>query len=58
LPRSIINPPTADVPAGDANTDTLLVAYGNGEGSPEGEVITAINGINSDRGTGVGELFT
>jgi type IV pilus assembly protein PilW len=41
----IINPPTADVPAGDANTDTLLVAYGNGEGSPEGEVITAINGI-------------
>jgi prepilin-type N-terminal cleavage/methylation domain-containing protein len=41
----IINPPTAEVPAGDANTDTLLVAYGNGEGSPEGEVITAINGI-------------
>jgi type IV pilus assembly protein PilW len=32
------------VPAGDANTDTLLVAFGNGEGSPEGDVITAING--------------
>jgi type IV pilus assembly protein PilW len=45
----IINPLTAagvpEVPAGDDNTDTLLVAYGNGEGSPEGEVITAINGI-------------
>ncbi|MBK8113790.1 MAG: PilW family protein [Candidatus Accumulibacter sp.] len=45
----IINPLTAagvpEVPAGDDNTDTLLVAYGNGEGSPEGEVITAINDI-------------
>jgi len=45
----IINPLTAaglpEVPVGDANTDTLLVAYGNGEGSPEGELITAINGI-------------
>ncbi|MBK8577811.1 MAG: hypothetical protein IPN78_05810 [Candidatus Accumulibacter sp.] len=41
----IINPPTADVPAGDANTDTLLIAYGNGEGAPEGDVITAVNGI-------------
>jgi hypothetical protein len=40
----IINPPTADVPAGDANTDTLLIAYGNNEGPPEGDVITAING--------------
>jgi prepilin-type N-terminal cleavage/methylation domain-containing protein len=42
----IINPLTAagvpEVPAGDDNTDTLLVAYGNGEGSPEGDVITAI----------------
>lgn len=41
----IINPPTADVPAGDANTDTLLIAYGNNEGPPEGDVITAINGL-------------
>jgi len=40
----IINPPTADVPAGDANTDTLLIAYGNNEGPPEGDVITAVNG--------------
>ena len=38
----VINPPATDVPAGDANTDTLLVAYGNGEGSPEGDVITAV----------------
>jgi type IV pilus assembly protein PilW len=38
----VINPPIADVPAGDANTDTLLIAYGNGEGSPEGDVITAV----------------
>lgn len=40
----VINPPTADVPAGDANTDTLLVAYGSNEGSTEGDVITAVNG--------------
>lgn len=32
-----INSP--DVPAGDANTDTLLLAYGSGEGSPEGDRI-------------------
>ncbi|MCP5249716.1 MAG: PilW family protein [Candidatus Accumulibacter sp.] len=40
----LINPPTADVPAGDAGTDTLLIAYGNNEGPPEGDVITATNG--------------
>lgn len=39
----IVNPPTADVPAGDANTDTLLLAYGSNEGPPEGDVITAVN---------------
>lgn len=33
----IINPPVADVPAGDANTDTLLVTYGSAEGSTEGD---------------------
>jgi hypothetical protein len=43
----IINPPTADVPAGDANTDTLLIAYGNNEGPPEGDVITASTACNS-----------
>ena len=40
----LVNPPTADVPAGDANTDTLLVTFGNNEGPPEGDVITAVNG--------------
>ena len=29
----------ASIPAGDANTDTLLVAQGSGNGSPEGERI-------------------
>ena len=40
----IINPPVAEVPAGDANTDTLLIAYGNSEGQPEGDLITTLNG--------------
>ena len=40
----IINPPTTDIPAGDANTDRLLVAYGSSEGSPEGDAITAVSG--------------
>jgi type IV pilus assembly protein PilW len=31
----------AAIPAGDANTDTLLVVYGNGNASPEGDGITA-----------------
>lgn len=39
----IINPPTDDVPAGDANTDTLLVIYGSGAGAPEGDAIVAVN---------------
>ncbi|HEX5355653.1 MAG TPA: PilW family protein [Aquabacterium sp.] len=37
LAPTTINPPTAQVPAGDANTDTLLVVYGNGSGSAEGD---------------------
>lgn len=40
----VINPPTADVPAGDANSDTLLITYGSGDGSPEGDVVTAAMG--------------
>lgn len=40
----VINPPASDVPAGDDNTDTLLIAYGSSEGSPEGEAIAAVNG--------------
>ncbi|MFJ2987961.1 PilW family protein [Collimonas sp. NPDC087041] len=35
-----INPATTLLPAGDANTDTLLVAYGNPAGSTEGNLIT------------------
>lgn len=34
-----INP--AAIPAGDANTDTLLVVYGNSNGSPQGDGITS-----------------
>ena len=30
-----------DIPAGDAGTDTLLIAYGSASGSPEGDGITA-----------------
>ena len=37
----VINPPPADVPNGDPNTDRLLVAFGSGSGSPEGEVVTS-----------------
>lgn len=29
----------ADIPAGDANTDTLLIVYGNPNGAPEGDAI-------------------
>lgn len=32
----IINPPTAVIPAGDAGTDTFLVAYGTGHDQPDG----------------------
>jgi len=44
LPNSAALPAVAPVvinssilPGGDANTDTLLIAYGNGNGSPEGD---------------------
>lgn len=36
-----INPPTSIVPAGDANTDTILLVYGNSSGSPLGDVTTS-----------------
>jgi len=32
----IINPAAAVIPAGDTNTDTLLVSYGNGDDQPDG----------------------
>ena len=34
----LINPATSLIPAGDANTDRLLVFYGNDDGQPEGNV--------------------
>lgn len=34
----------ASIPAGDANTDTLLVVYGNGNGSPQGDSIQSGSG--------------
>jgi type IV pilus assembly protein PilW len=36
-----INPGTAIIPAGDANTDTMLVMYGNTNGQPQGNPISA-----------------
>lgn len=38
---------SASVATGDANTDTLLVAYGTGNGSPEGQRITGQTGSNT-----------
>jgi type IV pilus assembly protein PilW len=40
----VINPPTALVPAGDPNTDRVLVVYGNDSGQPEGQEIVATAG--------------
>ncbi len=36
-----------DIPAGDADSDTLLIAYGSGSGSPEGARINAQPAANS-----------
>lgn len=35
----VINPPASLVPAGDANTDTLIVVYGNADSQPEGNSV-------------------
>jgi type IV pilus assembly protein PilW len=40
----IINPPTSLVPAGDANTDTLLVMYGSGTEQPVGDIVKGHSG--------------
>jgi len=40
----IINPPVAVIPAGDANTDTLLVSYGLGNDQPEGYNVFSLAG--------------
>ncbi|GAB3776562.1 hypothetical protein GCM10028796_54260 [Ramlibacter monticola] len=45
-----INPPTTVIPAGDANTDRLLIVYGSDNGQPEGQQIRGIQGA----GYGVG----
>lgn len=37
----VINPATAEIPAGDANTDTLLVMYGDSSSPGEGSAITS-----------------
>lgn len=37
----VINPAAGVIPAGDANTDTLLVIYGNTEDQPQGNAISA-----------------
>lgn len=42
-----INPATTVVPAGDANTDTLLVAYGNPDGQPQGQTGTPTLAANT-----------
>lgn len=36
-----INPASGVIPAADANTDTLLIVYGNGNGGQEGDTVTA-----------------
>jgi type IV pilus assembly protein PilW len=41
-----------DIPAGDSNTDTLLVFYGNSSDSPEGDRIAAQPATNTYRLTG------
>ena len=53
LAPTIINPPVADVPAGDANTDTLLVFYGNSPSAPEGDRITTVADVGTNQQIGV-----
>jgi type IV pilus assembly protein PilW len=40
----VINPAVTLVPAGDANTDRVLVFYGNDDGQPEGNTINSVTG--------------
>lgn len=42
----IINPAAAVIPAGDANTDTLLIAYGTSDDQPDGYNISYQSGAN------------
>lgn len=43
-----INPATSIIPAGDGNTDTLLIMYGNTNGEPQGNVINSQSGAVSN----------
>lgn len=47
----VINPASTVVPAGDANTDTLIVFSTNGNGSSEGDALTAPSTGNGSGGT-------
>jgi type IV pilus assembly protein PilW len=44
----VINP-TDEIPAGDANTDTLLVTLGSSEGAPEGDTINSVWPLGGDK---------
>ncbi len=48
-----INPPVADVPAGDDNTDTLLVFYGNSPSPPEGDRVTTVASVGTSQQIGI-----
>jgi type IV pilus assembly protein PilW len=42
----VINHSSTEIASGDTNTDTLRVMYGSGNGSPEGDFITSVDGAN------------
>lgn len=49
----IINPAAGVIPAGDANTDTLLIAYGIADDQPDGYIVTNQSGtVYTIQGTG------
>lgn len=59
----IINPPATLIPAGDTNTDTLLIMYGNSSGAAEGDLIltqgtTPQYNMQSQTGWSVGDYVT
>jgi len=47
----VINPSSAVVPAGDANTDTLLAFYGNPTGQTDGHLITTAGPVGMTTAT-------
>ena len=50
----IINPAATVIPAGDTNTDTLLVSYGNGDDQPDGYSVNNQSGATyTITGTGM-----